>query len=84
MQRRMPTVLRKDGFDFRIYFDDHIPAHVHAFKGDGEVKISLGDPLAQPTVLVAYNMSRKETKQALAIVLEHQTELLKCWVEMHG
>ncbi len=84
MQRRMPTVLRKDGFDFRMYFDDHIPAHVHAFKGDGEVKISLGDPLTQPTVLVAYNMSSKEAKQALAIVLEHQTELLKRWVEMHG
>jgi hypothetical protein len=80
----MPTVLRKDGFDFRMYFDDHIPAHVHALKGDGEVKISLGDLLTQPTVLVAYNMSRKEAKQALSIVLEYQTEFLKRWVEMHG
>ncbi|MBW4460321.1 MAG: DUF4160 domain-containing protein [Nodosilinea sp. WJT8-NPBG4] len=80
----MPTVLRKDGFDFRIYFDDHIPAHVHAFKSSGEVKISLGDLLTKPKVLAAYNMSNKEAKQALAIVLEHQTELLKRWVEMHG
>ncbi|MEA5450298.1 DUF4160 domain-containing protein [Leptolyngbya sp. CCNP1308] len=80
----MPTVLRKDGFDFRIYFDDHVPAHVHAFKGSGEVKISLGDLLTKPTVLVAYNMSNKEAKLALAIVLKHQTELLKRWVEMHG
>jgi hypothetical protein len=35
----MPTVLRKDGFEFMIYTDDHEPAHVHVFKGEGKAKI---------------------------------------------
>jgi hypothetical protein len=38
----MPTVLRKDGFAVRIYFNDHLPPHVHVFKGGGQVRISLG------------------------------------------
>ena len=80
----MPTVLREDGFVFRIYFDDHIPAHVHAFKGGGEVKISMGDRLNPPAVLSVYDMNSKEVKRALAIVAKHQVELLKRWVEIHG
>jgi hypothetical protein len=40
----MPTVLRRDGFEFVVYFDDHSPPHVHVFKGEGETKIKL-DPI---------------------------------------
>jgi hypothetical protein len=40
----MPTVLRREGYEIVIYFNDHVPPHVHAFKGAGEVKIDL-DPV---------------------------------------
>jgi hypothetical protein len=35
----MPTVLRKDGFDFCIISGDHDPPHVHVRHGDAEVII---------------------------------------------
>jgi len=35
----MPTVLKKDGF--RIYPNDHLPAHVHVFKAGREAKNKL-------------------------------------------
>jgi len=38
----MPTILRKNGFRVVIYFDDHLPAHVHVMNADSEVKIDLG------------------------------------------
>jgi hypothetical protein len=31
----MPTVLRREGYEIVIYFNDHPPPHVHAFKGGG-------------------------------------------------
>lgn len=37
----MPTIHSEDGFRFVIYFNDHAPAHVHAFKS-GETVINLG------------------------------------------
>ena len=80
----MPTVLRKDGFSFRIYSDDHMPAHVHAFKGGGEAKLDLGGSLANPKLLELYDMSNKDARKALEIVFEHQVELLQRWIEIHG
>lgn len=35
----MPTVLRKDGFNFVIYPDDHEPMHMHVKQAGKEVVI---------------------------------------------
>ncbi|MGD1949005.1 MAG: DUF4160 domain-containing protein [Leptolyngbyaceae cyanobacterium] len=67
----MPTVLRKDGFAFRTYFNDHIPPHIHAFKADGQAIISIGNEENQPKPLEVYEMSDKELKKALKVVTEH-------------
>lgn len=80
----MPTVLRKDGFSFRIYYDDHIPAHVHALKAGGEARIDLGDSSTNPRLLELYNMSNKDARRALEIVFEHRVKLLQRWIEIHG
>jgi Domain of unknown function (DUF4160) len=40
---------RQDGFRFIIYPNDHLPAHVHVFKGGAEVSIFLGDSNALPS-----------------------------------
>lgn len=37
----MPTVFKEDGFVIRIWLNDHLPRHVHVFKGDGECLINL-------------------------------------------
>lgn len=38
----MPTVHRESGFQFRVFPNDHGPAHVHAIKAGGSAKISVG------------------------------------------
>ena len=80
----MPTVLRKDGFDFRIYFNDHLPPHVHVFKAGGQAKISLNDDNGDSELVQVEGMSNKEVKRILEIVMEHQQELLQKWEEIHG
>lgn len=80
----MPTVLRKDGFDVRIYFNDHLPPHVHVFKSNGQVRIGLGDDIKKPEVIEVNKLSNKEVSKALKIVSEYQTELLQKWREIHG
>ncbi|HKC79753.1 MAG TPA: DUF4160 domain-containing protein, partial [Gemmatimonadaceae bacterium] len=37
----MPTVIREDGFEVRIYTFDHPPPHVHVSKAGAIVRIDL-------------------------------------------
>ena len=76
----MPTVLRQEGFDIVIRSNDHEPAHVHAFEGDGEAKISL-DPVE---VKLVWNMKRQVARKAKRIVSENQEYLSQKWEEIHG
>jgi hypothetical protein len=76
----MPTVLRKDGFEVQIYFNDHPPAHVHVFKGGGEAKINL-DPV---TVVQVWNLNRQEARKAKRLVTENRQSLLKHWEKING
>ena len=78
----MPTVFREDGFSFRIYFNDHSPAHVHVVKAGGQAKISLETEILE--LLLVENMSRQTVKKALKLVLAYQVELLEKWREMYG
>ena len=40
----MPTIIKEDGFRIVIWPNDHLPPHVHVFKGNAEVKIELVEP----------------------------------------
>ncbi|MBC7971265.1 MAG: DUF4160 domain-containing protein, partial [Verrucomicrobia bacterium] len=79
----MPTVLRKDGFRIVIYFDDHLPSHVHVLSAESEVKIKLGSETEQPTVL-EYRGDRRTAVKAFQLVISHQTFLLEAWKQIHG
>ena len=82
----MPTIIRQDGFRIVIYPNDHVPAHVHVLKGDGEVRIDLGsiEPLLSPSLMsVTGKISDKDVAKALSLVREHQIELLEKWSEIH-
>lgn len=82
--RTMPTVLRKDGFDVRIYPNDHLPAHVHVIKSGEEAKITLVGENGNPELIfVTSGMSRKDTKKALEIVTDNQLELFEKWQSYH-
>lgn len=79
--KTMPTVLRKDGFEFVIRTHDHTPAHVHVFKS-GEVLINLGYN-ELPSVRENRGMSKKDVRKALDIATDEQTYLLARWCEIH-
>jgi hypothetical protein len=76
----MPTIIKQDGFRIVIWPNDHLPPHVHVFKNDAEVKITL----TEPTVFnVEGKISNKDLAKALNLVIEHQVELLEKWREIH-
>jgi len=76
----VPTVLRQEGYEIVIRSNDHWPAHVHAFEGDGEAKIDL-NPVEVKQV---WNMKRQVARNAKRIVSENQEYLLLRWEEIHG
>lgn len=80
----MPTVLREAGFDFRVYTDDHSPAHVHVVKAGEEAVIDLGSEIMRPWVRDNFGMNRKNLRRAFLIVNERQTFLLQEWRRLHG
>ena len=79
----MPTVLNKDGFSVRIYFNDHLPSHVHVFNAGGEAKINIGSETERPSLIQIWNMNDKDVEKALKLVIEHQVKLLEKWREIH-
>jgi hypothetical protein len=72
----MPTVFRESGFEFRIYLDDHEPAHVHAVKAGDEASITIGSESSRPIVRANYGLNQKNLRKALLIVSENQTLFL--------
>jgi hypothetical protein len=76
----MPTVLRHEGFEFRIRTNDHDPPHVHVFLRDGEAKIEIGSSEA----VRVWNMRPNDVRKAEEIAREHQADLLKSWRRIHG
>jgi hypothetical protein len=81
----MPTILRKNGLRVVIYPNDHLPSHVHVIKGDGEVRINLGDEKTAPDLLsIIGKISDKNVAKALYLVKDNQFELLTKWREIRG
>jgi hypothetical protein len=77
----MPTIDRVGGFSFRIFPNDHAPAHVHVVKGDGMAVIHIGDPAI---VHVVFSMKPRDVKQAIRIVEANWKLYRQRWEEIHG
>ena len=77
----MPEIFREQGFKVVIYFDDHVPAHVHIFKGSAQLRVQIKDA---SLLAVKGDISSKEIKKALKLVKANQAMLLKIWDEIHG
>lgn len=79
----MPVVLREAGFRFVIRFAprEHGPAHLHVFKGGGEVVIELTNP---PALCESIGLSLSEVRTALSLTRRHRTRLLDAWERIHG
>jgi hypothetical protein len=79
----MVTVLRAHGLRVVIFFNDHLPAHVHVF-GDGEARINLFGPDGAPALVWADSMSQGDVRRAMRVVLEQQAFLMARWKDIHG
>ncbi|MEL6579066.1 MAG: DUF4160 domain-containing protein [Cyanobacteria bacterium J06621_12] len=80
----MATVLRIDGYIVRIWSNDHLPRHVHVFKGSGECIINLIGEGNNPELREFYNMKRKDVAKAVRIVVNNQEKLISAWIKIHG
>ncbi len=73
----MPTVLRKEGFRFFFYSDEHTPSHIHVEKGEAYARIELDSLRVTDT----YSISSKDLKKILLIVREYREYLQEAWNE---
>ena len=76
----MPTVLRAEGFEFRIWTNDHEPPHVHVFKDGTQAKVNL----LNSEVERVWRMNRRDVRRAEQLVTEHRDVLLEAWRGIHG
>ena len=80
----MPTVLRIDGFQVRIFPNDHPPAHVHVYKAGTVVVLELRTGEDKLSVRSLAGMLDSDVVKAFRIVEEHQEFLQTKWEELHG
>ena len=80
----MPTVLRMDGFQVRIFPNDHPPAHVHVFKVGAAIVIELGTASRPPRIREIGGMTRPDAVKAVTLVDDHHIMLRRKWEEIHG
>ena len=77
----MPTIVRKEGFEVRIYTLDHPPPHVHVEKAGAFVKIDLATHEATEIVGV---ISDRDVKRAEQLVARNLRFLRQEWEKIHG
>jgi hypothetical protein len=89
----MPKVIEdiKNNLFVYIYTNDHIPAHVHVFKGrkndanQMEIKINIGSEESPPSLVQADDkVKQKDIVNALKLIGANQEMLLSKWREIHG
>jgi hypothetical protein len=80
----MPTVDQRQGFEFRMYHNDHAPAHVHIFKAGGMVKIEIGDGANAVKVIGHRNMKPPEIRRAVRIVETNWQVYFDAWEHLHA
>lgn len=77
----MPTIIREDGYEIRIYTLDHPPPHVHVAKAGAVLKIDLA---TCQVIEIVGTISDREAKRAEGLVTKHAPLLKKEWTKIHG
>ena len=77
----VPTLIREEGFEVRIYTLDHPPPHVHVAKAGALVKIDLSTHHA---IEIVGAISDRDVKRAERLVARN-TQFLKLeWEKLHA
>ena len=77
----MPKILEVNGYKFYLYTDDHLPIHVHVWKGGSEAKVVL---VPETMIKDNYGFKSKELRQIVGVIEEHHEFILEKWHEIHG
>ena len=77
----MPTVIREEGFEVRIYTFDHPPPHVHVAKAGAIVRIDLA---THEVTEIVGDISDRDVKRAERLVARHEKQLKEEWAKIHG
>jgi hypothetical protein len=77
----VPTIIREDGYEIRIYTLDHPPPHVHVAKAGAVLKIDLA---TCQVIEIVGTISDREVKRAEGLVAKHAQLLEKEWTNIHG
>jgi hypothetical protein len=78
----MATAHRENGFEFRIWPNDHAPPHVHAWKAGRN-----GQDRAGPDgfdVVKVREMRPIDVIRAVRIAIANHEKLMQAWEEIHG
>ena len=76
----MPEVLRKQGFTFYFFSDEHFPIHIHVRKGDGEARFEFTND-GKVELKRSVNMKVSELKTAQILAEAYQDEIIDEWVK---
>jgi uncharacterized protein DUF4160 len=77
----VPTLIREQGFEVRIYTLDHPPPHVHVAKAGAIVKIDLSTHHA---IEIVGAISDRDVKRAERLVAQHAQFLRLEWEKFHA
>ena len=74
----MPTIFNEKGFKFYFYMNEHLPIHVHVFKGNATAKIEL-----VPEIKLIKNRGFKtqELKNIIELIIDHYDIIINKWYE---
>ena len=77
----MPTLIREEGFEVRIYTLDHPPPHVHVAKAGAIVKIDLS---THHVIEIVGTISDRDVKRAERLVARNAGFLRLEWERVHA
>ena len=77
----MPTLIREQGFEVRIYTLDHPPPHVHVAKAGAIVKIDLS---MHHAIEIVGAISDRDVKRAERLVAQNAQFLKLEWEKLHA
>lgn len=77
----MPTLIREEGFEVRIYTLDHPPPHAHVAKAGAIVKIDLSTHHA---IEIVGAISDRDVTRAERLIARNAQFLKLEWEELHA
>jgi len=76
-------VLRKSGFSFKIYTEDHAPMHVHVRYQNREAVILLGNENERVSIRENRGLNSVQLRRAVNMANDYQEYLIDKWREIY-